>query len=628
MAYIPRVFTKNVWNAQTQTFSLQTRTADTIREDVELLFDGWTPGESLPDTGTDFATQAYVISKATEIAHNEALIISKGDKGDTGFGIPEAGLLALATNLIVNPSGEVSVGSLSVNGGTGVAITRSTAQAKFGTASGKYVYGDTTTQDSGPALHQSTIPLTSGKTYTLSAWVYIPAVNGTTGGLRLFVYGSVVGSTVRSTVTTTTTGSWVRLWQTFTAAASANFTAGIGKVGDSLQTGKEFYYDGLMLHEGGVPLDYFDGSLPGARWTGTAHASTSELLVPSAVNTALLAGATGSTSLVAENLNTIATAGDYVAGYSADWAARNLPVGDGGFLRVLRLGATVHQSFYQHGATYNFHRVSTNSGSSWTAWLAEGKAYVDTHAAAADPHTVYAKKAGDTFTGAVQVHRTTPIVHVYNRTDLGVDAKRWDVAVENDGNYAVRAVNDAGGLLRPLLVMTRAGLVVLDGIHHAKGAGSPEAVVTAPVGSRYVDTAATNGAVEWIKFSGAGNTGWRPVYGDTGWRNISSSLLNGWTGTILINRCNDRVEMNLAGLVPGSATQVIAIPLGFRSNRNSNFILRSSSTGTDVVNGSYDTSGALHITLSSIVPNSNSHTIAWSANGLAWPVGALPGTAG
>lgn len=48
------------------------------------------------------------------------------------------------------------------------------------------------------------------------------------------------------------------------------------------------------------------------------------------------------------------------------------------------------------------------------------------------------------------------------------------------------------------------------------GTGSPEGVVTADPGWQYTDTTATGRAVRWIKASGAGNTGWRPVY--SGWR--------------------------------------------------------------------------------------------------------------
>jgi hypothetical protein len=40
------------------------------------------------------------------------------------------------------------------------------------------------------------------------------------------------------------------------------------------------------------------------------------------------------------------------------------------------------------------------------------------------------------------------------------------------------------------------------------GSGSPEAVVTAPIGSLYVDTTGGAGTTLYIKESGSGNTGW------------------------------------------------------------------------------------------------------------------------
>lgn len=56
------------------------------------------------------------------------------------------------------------------------------------------------------------------------------------------------------------------------------------------------------------------------------------------------------------------------------------------------------------------------------------------------------------------------------------------------------------------------------------GTGSPEGVVTATPGTEYIDTAATNGAVKWIKATGSGNTGWKVAYGDTGWRNMQAQF--------------------------------------------------------------------------------------------------------
>lgn len=58
------------------------------------------------------------------------------------------------------------------------------------------------------------------------------------------------------------------------------------------------------------------------------------------------------------------------------------------------------------------------------------------------------------------------------------------------------------------------------------GAGSPEGKASAPVGSIYTDTAATNGAIRWIKASGTGTTGWVVEYGDTGWRDVTSTIVD------------------------------------------------------------------------------------------------------
>lgn len=50
-----------------------------------------------------------------------------------------------------------------------------------------------------------------------------------------------------------------------------------------------------------------------------------------------------------------------------------------------------------------------------------------------------------------------------------------------------------------------------------RGTGMPNGVVEAPIGTTYVDTAKTNGALKWIKTTDGGNTGWKVVEGDSGW---------------------------------------------------------------------------------------------------------------
>lgn len=83
------------------------------------------------------------------------------------------------------------------------------------------------------------------------------------------------------------------------------------------------------------------------------------------------------------------------------------------------------------------------------------------------------------------------------------------------------------------------------------GTGMPNGQVEAPIGTTYVDMNVTNGALKWIKQSGTGNTGWKVLIGDTGWRtlNSASKLTDGSrTSTIKLRRVNNLVTYNFGGL--------------------------------------------------------------------------------
>nr|DAX25290.1 MAG TPA: collagen triple helix repeat protein [Caudoviricetes sp.] len=79
------------------------------------------------------------------------------------------------------------------------------------------------------------------------------------------------------------------------------------------------------------------------------------------------------------------------------------------------------------------------------------------------------------------------------------------------------------------------------------GTGMPNGKVTAPVGTTYVDTAVTSGALKWIKRQGNGNQGWEVLTGDTGWitLNIKSKLGNSY---LKVRRKNDVVTYQFGGL--------------------------------------------------------------------------------
>lgn len=79
------------------------------------------------------------------------------------------------------------------------------------------------------------------------------------------------------------------------------------------------------------------------------------------------------------------------------------------------------------------------------------------------------------------------------------------------------------------------------------GTGMPNGRISAPVGTTYVDTAVTNGALKWIKRSGTDNQGWEVLTGDTGWRTlpIVSKLGNSY---LKVRRKNDTVMYQFGGL--------------------------------------------------------------------------------
>lgn len=79
------------------------------------------------------------------------------------------------------------------------------------------------------------------------------------------------------------------------------------------------------------------------------------------------------------------------------------------------------------------------------------------------------------------------------------------------------------------------------------GQGMPNGKVVAPVGTTYVDTNATNGALKWIKRTGTNNQGWEVLTGDTGWRTLQISSKLG-ASYLKVRRKNDTVMYQFGGL--------------------------------------------------------------------------------
>lgn len=112
----------------------------------------------------------------------------------------------------------------------------------------------------------------------------------------------------------------------------------------------------------------------------------------------------------------------------------------------------------------------------------------------------------------------------------------------------VVTLSDGGGSITlPAAAAAPSGNTGQVNEYEIHGTGMPNGKVVAPVGTTYVDTAVTNGALKWIKRTGNDNRGWEVLIGDTGWRNLS--IVSKLGGSFLkIRRKNDTIIYQFGGL--------------------------------------------------------------------------------
>ena len=112
----------------------------------------------------------------------------------------------------------------------------------------------------------------------------------------------------------------------------------------------------------------------------------------------------------------------------------------------------------------------------------------------------------------------------------------------------VVTLSDGGGSITlPTAAAAPSGNTGQVNEYEIHGTGMPNGKVVAPVGTTYVDTAVTNGALKWIKRTGNDNRGWEVLIGDTGWRNLSIVSKLG-SSFLKIRRKNDTVVYQFGGL--------------------------------------------------------------------------------
>ena len=122
--------------------------------------------------------------------------------------------------------------------------------------------------------------------------------------------------------------------------------------------------------------------------------------------------------------------------------------------------------------------------------------------------------------------------------DVSIFAKKSEVPTIDSVNDLVRIQGEQA---------TKISTLESKSAYEIHGTGMPNGKVEAPIGPTYVDVEVTNGALKWIKQSGTGNTGWKVLIGDTGWRTLNSVSKAG-NSFIKIRRVNNLVTYQFGGL--------------------------------------------------------------------------------
>ena len=198
------------------------------------------------------------------------------------------------------------------------------------------------------------------------------------------------------------------------------------------------------------------------------------------------------------------------------------------------------------------------------------------------------KQDNDTVYNDTEIKQRLTNLENRPQVDLTDYAKKTEIP--NTTNFAT--TDSVNNLLRTQGEQaTKISALESKSAYEIHGTGMPNGQIEAPIGTTYVDMNVTNGALKWIKHSGNGNTGWKVLIGDTGWRTLNSisKLTDGSkTSTIKIRRVNNLVTYNFGGLQWGwfgivrrngkgfarhnssgdrgaKVLGVSGIPLGFRS---------------------------------------------------------------
>jgi hypothetical protein len=200
----------------------------------------------------------------------------QGPQGPAGLGAPPSGYPVLAVNRALNPSCE-SLTGITIYGTNTSTRTVDATKFLFGTKSIKTVIDSGAAQSRGL---QFPVAINVGKVYNISGYAWSETTVVRMNYIFRDAGGTAIGSTVEPTVGHVIGAQFNRFSGLTTAVPAGAVSMDVRIFFASGLIGNTFYTDGLLVTEGTTLSDYFDGNTPGARWTGTANNSTSELVAP------------------------------------------------------------------------------------------------------------------------------------------------------------------------------------------------------------------------------------------------------------------------------------------------------------------------------------------------------------
>ena len=148
------------------------------------------------------------------------------------------------------------------------------------------------------------------------------------------------------------------------------------------------------------------------------------------------------------------------------------------------------------------------------------------------------KEDKDTIYNDEEIKRRLTTLEAKPTVDVSEFAKKTEVPTIDSINNLLRTQGEQA---------TKITALEAKSAYEIHGTGMPNGRVSAPIGTTYVDTNVTNGALKWIKESGNGDRGWKVLIGDTGWRTLNSLSRLG-SSFIKIRRVNNLVTYHFGGL--------------------------------------------------------------------------------